>query len=86
MAPISDQGTALDSPQTSVEDIVRQLDEDRALARTHGDAAAAVVATIAKATVLGLWPVPATMPKQAETQTFPSNVHPIRRHDPGEAS
>lgn len=85
MAPISDEGAALDSPQTSVEDIVRQLDEDRALARTHGDAAAAVVATIAKATVLGLWPAPATMPEQGATPR--SNVHPILRHDTtGEAS
>lgn len=39
---------------TTVEDIARQLDEDRAFARENGAAAAAVAATLGKAKVLGL--------------------------------
>ena len=39
---------------TTVEDIARQLDEDRQFARQNGSAAAAVSATMGKAKVLGL--------------------------------
>ena len=38
----------------TIDDIIRQLDEDRVLARKNGHSSAAVSATMAKARVLGL--------------------------------
>jgi phage terminase small subunit len=48
------KGQAAANTVTTVEDIARQLDEDRAFARENGAAAAAVAATLGKAKVLGL--------------------------------
>lgn len=48
------QSRAAEKAVTTVEDIARQLDEDRAFARENGAAAAAVSATMGKAKVLGL--------------------------------
>jgi uncharacterized small protein (DUF1192 family) len=48
------QTEAAERTVTTVEDIVRQLDEDRALAYRRGSASAAVQATMGKAKVLGL--------------------------------
>jgi hypothetical protein len=48
------QGKAAAKVVTTVEDIARQLDEDRAFARESGKASAAVAATMGKAKVLGL--------------------------------
>lgn len=48
------QGKAAEKAVVTVEDIARQLDEDRAFARTNGAASAMVAATMGKAKVLGL--------------------------------
>lgn len=48
------QGKAAERTVLTVEDIARQLDEDRTFARANGAAAAAVSATMGKAKVLGL--------------------------------
>jgi phage terminase small subunit len=48
------QGKAAERAILTVEDIARQLDEDRTFARENGAAAAAVSATMGKAKVLGL--------------------------------
>jgi phage terminase small subunit len=48
------QAKAAEKAVVTVEDIARQLDEDRDFARTNGSAAAAVAATLGKAKVLGL--------------------------------
>lgn len=48
------QAKAAEKAVVTVEDIARQLDEDRAFARESGAAAAAVSATLGKAKVLGL--------------------------------
>lgn len=48
------QGKAAERTVITVEDIARQLDEDRTFARENGAAAAAVSATMGKAKVLGL--------------------------------
>ncbi len=48
------QGEAAERNAVTVDDIVRQLDEARALARERGNAAAMVSATMGKAKVLGL--------------------------------
>lgn len=48
------QGEAAERAVLTVEDIARQLDEDRMFARENGAAAAAVSATMGKAKVLGL--------------------------------
>lgn len=48
------KGRAAERAITTVEDIARQLDEDRLFARANGAAAAAVSATLGKAKVLGL--------------------------------
>lgn len=48
------QATAAEKVVVTVEDIARQLDEDRKFARDTGAAAAAVSATMGKAKVLGL--------------------------------
>lgn len=48
------QERAADRVVVTIDDIARQLDEDRAFARQAGSAAAAVAATMGKAKVLGL--------------------------------
>lgn len=48
------QGKAAEKAVTTVADIAKQLDEDRAFARTKEQASAAVSATMGKAKVLGL--------------------------------
>ncbi len=48
------QGAAAERNAVTVDDIVRQLDEARDLARERGNAAAMVSATMGKAKVLGL--------------------------------
>lgn len=48
------QSRAAEKAVVTVEDIARQLDEDRTFARENGAAAAAVSATMGKAKVLGL--------------------------------
>ena len=48
------QAKAAERTVVTVEDIAKQLDEDRAFARKSGAAAAAVSATLGKAKVLGL--------------------------------
>jgi phage terminase small subunit len=48
------QSRAAERTIVTVEDIAKQLDEDREFARTNGAAAAAVSATLGKAKVLGL--------------------------------
>lgn len=48
------QGQAAERAVTTVEDIARQLDDDRAFARDKESPAAAVTATMGKAKVLGL--------------------------------
>lgn len=48
------QEKAAERAVVTVEDIARQLDEDRQFARQNGSAAAAVSATMGKAKVLGL--------------------------------
>lgn len=48
------QGKAAERAIATVEDIARQLDEDRSFARDNGAAAAAVSATMGKAKLLGL--------------------------------
>ena len=46
---------AADKTATTIEDIARQLDEDRAFARETGGAAAAVSATVAKGKLFGFF-------------------------------
>jgi len=48
------QGKAAARVVLTIDDIAKQLDEDRAFARQSGSAAAAVAATMGKAKVLGL--------------------------------
>lgn len=48
------QGMAADKVVVTIDDIARQLDEDRAFAMKVGSAAAAVASTMGKAKVLGL--------------------------------
>ena len=48
------QGRCAERTLNTIEDIVSQLDEDRALARAKGQASAMVSATMGKAKVLGL--------------------------------
>jgi phage terminase small subunit len=48
------QSIAAEKTIVTVEDIARQLDEDRSFARETGSASAAVAATMGKAKVLGL--------------------------------
>ncbi len=48
------QGIAAAKTVVTIEDIARQLDEDRQFAREVGSAAASVAATMGKAKVLGL--------------------------------
>ncbi len=48
------QDKAVERTLKTIEDIVSQLDEDRALARSKGQASAAVQATMGQAKVLGL--------------------------------